>query len=55
MFGELHLTGLWIKEPPEREGNEQINQSGGQRNPSSGRFRREINRDGSREGKNQKE
>jgi hypothetical protein len=29
MFGELHLGGLWIKEPPEREGNDQINQSGG--------------------------
>jgi hypothetical protein len=26
MFGELHLSGLWIKEPPEREGNEQIGQ-----------------------------
>jgi hypothetical protein len=26
MFGELHLNGLWIKEPPEREGYEQVSQ-----------------------------
>ena len=55
MFGELHLTGLWIKEPPEREGDEQISQSRGQRNPSSGRFRYEIHRDGSRKGKHEEE
>jgi hypothetical protein len=51
MFGELHLTGLWIKEPPERKGNKQVSQGRGQRNPSSGRVRHETHRDGSRQGK----
>ena len=53
MFGELHLSGLWVKEPPEREGNEQIGQGRGQCNPSSGRVRHETDRDGSRKRKHE--
>jgi hypothetical protein len=55
MFGELHLTGLWIEEPPEREGDKQIGQGCGQRNPPSSRFCHEVHRDSTRKGQHEKQ
>jgi hypothetical protein len=55
MFGELHLASLWIEEPPEREGHEQIGQGRSQRNPSSRRFCHEICRDSARKGQHEEE
>jgi hypothetical protein len=55
MFGKLHLAGLWVKEPPERKGDTQIGQGRNQRNPSSGRFRRERQHDNSRKGNHEEQ
>jgi hypothetical protein len=53
MFRELHLTGLWIEEPPEGKRNEEVCQGCGQRNPSSGGLRHKINSASSRKGQHE--